>query len=328
MLQIVLLHRHQINDSLWDNFIDHSPQNILYAQSWYLDTVAPRWAALVVTDEQGWIAVLPVPLRRKFGFWVVQQPLFCQILGIFFRDNTINTNISEQLLQKLLAEYRYISTYAGWFFGLFPPPQRSHRSQRWLRSTNQITCCFTHILDLKQNYETLKDNYSTDRKINLKKAQKYNWQIVENADIEPLIAIFKQNHAHKIDGGVSESGYDLLRNIFKKLTEKKAVRLAYTIKNNQIEAGCLFAIYGGRIIYIFNSATQTGRQHNARTLLIDNVLQQYAASDCIFDFESPMIESINDFYASFGTEKVYFTTIQQNNLPFPLKQIQDWRLEK
>jgi Acetyltransferase (GNAT) domain len=309
MPQIALLQRQQINDSLWDDFIEHSPQNILYAQSWYLDTVAARWAALVVIDEQGWVAVLPVPLRRKFGFWVVQQPLFCQILGVFFRDNTINANISEQLSQKLLAEYRYISTYAGRFLG---------------------TKCthFTHILDLTQNYETLKSNYSTDRKTNLKKAQKHNWQIVESVDIEPLIAIFKQNHAHKIDGGVSESGYDLLRNIFKKLTEKKAVRLAYTIKNNQIEAGCLFAIYGGRIIYIFNSATQTGRQHNARTLLIDNVLEQYAASDCIFDFESPMIESINDFYASFGTEKVYFTTIQQNNLPFPLKQIQDWRLEK
>jgi hypothetical protein len=318
MFKISLLQRHQINDSLWDDFIDNSPQKILYAYSWYLDTVAPRWAALVAEDKRGWCAVLPVPLRRKFGFWVVQQPLFCQILGIFFREKMVDKNILEQLLAGLLTEYRYISIYSGRFLGLSP----------LLRSTNPITRCFTHILDLKQNYETLKSNYSTDRKTNLKKAKKHNWQIIESVDIEPIIVIFKQNHAKKISGGVSENGYDLLRSIFKKLIEKKVVKLLYTIYNNQIEAGAIFAIYGGRIVYLFNAATQIGRQHNARTLLIDNVLQQYAGSDYIFDFESPMIDSISDFYASFGTVKDYFEELKQNNLPFPFKQIQSWRLEK
>ncbi len=320
MFSIKLLQRPQIDNGLWDDFIDNSPQKILYAYSWYLDIVAPRWSALVAIDEQGWLAVLPIPLRPKFGVWVVQQPLFCQILGVFFRNNEFDSTISEELITRLLSEYRYISTYSGWFLDVSPQPERHHRSQRW--------CRFTQVLYLNQNYETLKNNYTADRKTNLQKAQKYNWQVVESADIEPIIAIFKQNHAHQIEGGVSENGYNLLRKVFEKLVEKQAVKLFYTLKNNQIEAGAMFALYGSRIVYIFNAATPTGRQHNARTLLIDKVLQQYAESGYVFDFESPMIDSIGSFYESFGASKSYFEELKQNNLPFPVKQIQNWRLEK
>ncbi len=321
MLTIKLFQRQQIDDSLWNNFIDNSPQKILYAYSWYLDTVAPRWSALIATDEQGWLAVLPIPLCRKFGFWVVQQPLFCQILGIFLKNNEVNQNISEQLVAKLLTEYRYISTYSGIFLGI---SQRSNRSKRWPRYQS----CFTHILDLNQNFEKLKNNYSTDRKNNLKKAQKYDWQVTESVDIEPIIDIFIQYHADQIEGGVSENAYCLLKRVFEKLVEKKAVKLLYALKNNQIEAGAMFAVYAGRIIYIFNAATPTGRQYNARTLLIDNVLEQYAESGFVFDFESPMIDSIGNFYESFGADKLYFEELKYNNLPFPFKQIQGWRLDK
>jgi Acetyltransferase (GNAT) domain len=310
MFSIKLLQRSQIDDTFWDNFIDNSPHQIIYAYSWYLDIVSPRWTALVAIDGHGyWLAVLPVPLRRKFGFWVVQQPLFCQILGVFFRDNEFNQDIAESLVANLLTEYRYVSTYFGRFLGV--------------KTKN-----FTQVLYLNQNYETLKNNYSTDRKENLKKAQKYNYQILESTDIEPLIAIFKQNHAHNISGGVSESAYDLLRKLFEKLSEKKIVNLKYAFINKQIEAGCLFVMDKRRIIYIFNAATQIGRQLNTRTLLIDNVLQQYAASGMVFDFESPMIDSISRFYDSFGSQKEYFEELKQNNLPFPFKQIQRWRLEK
>ncbi len=316
MLTIKLFQRQQIDDSLWNDFIDNSPQKILYAYTWYLDIVAPRWAALIAEDDQGWLAVLPIPLCRKFGFWVVQQPLFCQTLGVFFRDNEVDKSISEQLVAQLLTEYRYISAYSGIFFGASLPIQRSHRLH------------FTQILDLRQNYQTLKKKYSTDRKNNLKKAQRHNWQVIESTDIEPIIVIFKANHAHKIEDGVSEDAYCLLKKVFEKLVEKKAVKLLYTLKDNQIEAGAMFAIYAGRIIYIFNAATPTGRQYNARTLLIDSVLQQYAESVFIFDFESPMIDSISSFYASFGADKLYFEELKYNNLPFPFKQIQRWRLEK
>ena len=360
-MTVRLLNRQDIDDAQWNSFLDNSPHNLIYAYSWYLDIVAPKWCAFIAENEAGWQAIMPVPLAKKWGFWVVKQPFFCQILGVFFRDNVklkpeifVNqlnrlqignskdeiTNLDQQKIQlsrlqignskdeitnldqqnldqqkisKLLEsafkkQFRYVSIYAG---------------QNLYSFDNQIN---THILNLDKPYERLLEGYNKDRKKNLKTGQNFGWEIEESDDIEPIIALFKNYHANDIEGGVGGNAYRILRKLFSELKKRKIVKLLYVSKNNQIEAGALFVVFKSRIIYLFNAATGLGRKKNARTVLIDSILQQYENTNYVFDFESPEKESVVEFYESFGTQRSTFSQLRYNDLPFPFKQIQNLRL--
>ncbi|MFN4147800.1 MAG: GNAT family N-acetyltransferase [Runella sp.] len=309
--------RSQIDDERWDYFISHSPQSILYAQSWYLDAVSPRWGALIAEENDQWQAVMPLPFKKKWGFAVVQQPLFCQFLGVFTKSGVGIAESEKLLLEALPQHFRYISIYAGRFGSNAPfPPSFKQKTAK------------NYILSLGESYKSLQKNYSSDRCQNLKRAKKWSWICQESEDIEPLIQLFKTYHASQIEGGVAESAYQTLRKIFAQLLQKQVVRLHYAIRGGQIEAGVMFVVWDKRIIYLFNAASDIGRQGNARTWLIDNMIQSFAQSDYTFDFESPAIESIAGFYRSFGATAEPYTEIRYNGLPFPLKQWQAWRLQK
>jgi Acetyltransferase (GNAT) domain len=314
---LILSNRSQIDSTQWDDFIAASPQRILYAYSWYLDTVSPDWKALIVVENDQWQAVMPLPCRKKWGFNVVQQPFFCQLLGVFTHSSVDYREASNLLLTELKTSFRYISTYSGRFaeHTIFP---------EGLKVTNATNL----ILPLHHSYSVLLQNYTRDRQLNLKRAQQFNWSSQQSTDVEPLIALFKNNHALQIEGGVSENAYDLLRAVAALLAQKKALRLVYAVREGRIEAGALFAIFNNRIIYLFNAASPSGRQGNARTWLLDRMIQEYAETDFVFDFESPEIPSIASFYQSFGAQPEVYSQLSFNNLPFPLKQIQEWRLEK
>ncbi|TAF93298.1 MAG: GNAT family N-acetyltransferase [Cytophagia bacterium] len=315
-MRVRLLGRSAINDQAWNTFVGQSPQQIIYAYTWYLDVVSPRWVALIIEDEnRQWIAAMPVPLRRKFGVWVVCQPLFCQLLGIYCRAGCDNSLTNSALLTTLPHFFCYASIYTG-IFG---------KQTAW-PDFFQTQHCENYILPLQQPYQAIHEGYTADRRINLKRAQNFGWQSQESTDIEPLIGLFAQHHAPRIAGGVSEKSYQLLRRLFEVLAQKKMVQLRYALKDNQIEAGILLVLDTKRIIYLFNAASELGRQKNARTYLIDSTLQHYANEDLYFDFESPPIDSIAAFYHSFGSIAEPYTQFRYNQLPFWMQKLRAWRL--
>lgn len=310
-----LLRRAEIVDAVWNDFIDQSPQQVVYGYSWYLDVVSPEWAALVATNPANgqWVSVLPVPLRRKFGFEVIQQPLFCQFLGVFSLVDA--TTVASDLLATLPQFFKYCSLYAG----------RFERQTDW-PAFFEVQFCQNFLLSLRAPYQRIRSAYSRDRLANLKKAEKFGWQIEEKNDIQPLIDLFAKNHAAQIEGGVSENAYVLLARLYEVLQQKKAAKLLYALKNGQIEAGALFAIDQHRLVYLFNAASELGRRQNARTLLIDRVIRSYSNQDLWFDFESPQQPSIAAFYQSFGSQAEPYAQFKYNRLPFGLQKLQKWRL--
>lgn len=302
--------------SRWDTFIAASPQRVVYAYSWYLEVVSPQWQALVLEEEGIWKAVMPLPVQQKWGLNVVQQPFYCQFLGIFTAPSVELATVQTAFLEALSTHFRYVSSYSGRFLGEQLPPQ--FERQR---------CC-THLFPLDAPYPILRQRYSPDRRMNLRRAQNFGWELQESREIAPLIQLFQENHAANIQGGVAETAYELLRKVVEVLRVQNAARIVYALKDGKIEAGTLFAVHDQRIIYLFNAASPVGRKGNARTLLIDQLIKTYANSGYIFDFESPEKASIASFYASFGAQPERYSVLHYNNLPFPLKQIQAYRRGK
>ena len=313
-----LLQRHQIDDEAWNALIDKARHPAIYAYTWYLDCVSPDWQALVWPSAQNFEIVMPLPVKKRLGWTVVQQPLFCQYLGLFSREEISEESLSV-FLESLSRHFAYISAYD--FLPSHTPLLRKLLPTLPEFETNEKT---THWLNLEDSYSEIVGHFNVDRRKNFKKTRKYNWEWFESTDVEPIILLFRENHAFKIQN-VKESAYVQLRNLTKIVLEKSAGRLIYASLRGEIHAGIMILEKNDTGIYIFNAADAVGRKGNARTFLLDQYFRGAAGRLKIFDFESPEVESISAFYKSFGAERQVFISIRKNRLPFPLRQLQEFR---
>ncbi|MCX6218756.1 GNAT family N-acetyltransferase [Spirosoma sp.] len=312
--------RSELNTDAWDTCVASSRQVRVYGYSWYLDAILPapewQWMGIVKVDKSGaYQAVMPVPLRRKrvAGIayrWVVHQPFFCPFLSIFSAGVWLNT---APFFEQLLEQYRY-----GSLFCIQQQPGIDLSSVACHSRT-------THTIDLSVGYDRVYAAYTRDRKQNLRRAchefgVNARWAFIESADIGPLLILFRENHADTIDGGVADWAYELLRMLAQSLHKRGLSVLRYAVYDGQIEAGALFVCEETRITYLFNAASPLGRKANARTMLIDQLIQEKAGQPVVFDFESPEKPSIRSFYQSFGAIEEPFWALRWNRL----STIENW----
>lgn len=322
MIVPILLPRSEINDERWNELIAKSEHGVAYAHSWYLDIVCDNWNALVWPSADNYQIVMPLPIMRKWKIEVVQQPLFCQYLGLFSIDKISGQQLY-LFLKKFSSSFFYISSYN------FHPDHTAILRDVWHQfPIFEVKQNHTYWLSLSDSLPDIQLKYSSDRNANLKLAAKFDWIIKSGNDIQPLIQLFKDHHASGISGGVSDKAYDILSRLFKKLKMYGDAEVFFAEKGGEIHAGALFVRTGKKVIFLFNAADVMGRKGNARTILLDLYFRSNAGKPMIFDFESPEKKSIANFYKSFGAYQVPYFSIRKNDLPFPVKQIQNWRVTR
>ncbi|WP_026631586.1 hypothetical protein [Dyadobacter alkalitolerans] len=335
----LLIERAQICDAKWNEHICKSLQCVIYAQTYYLDTVCESWKALVWPNIQHPDIVMPIPIRRKWGVQVVYQPLFCQYLGLFSLKPLSGLQL-ESFLRFVSTEFSYISAY---HFN----PENSIRLSALAHTFPDFNFLqkHTHWLHLKGDLQQVNAGYSRDRKRNLVRSKGYSWEVQRSEDISPLIKLFSENQTACIPGGIDPDAFIRLKALFEALQARQQAELYYGLSNEHLHAGHIYAghihagrlhsghihagilivRFGGRAIYLFNAADQKGRKGNARTFMLDQHFRSIQRKTLIFDFESPEVDSIAQFYLSFGSVEVSFYAISRNELWFPLKQFQEWR---
>ena len=104
---IQLVHHANIDFEQWDMCISSAVNSEIYAYSWFLDCVSPQWSALILNDYE---AVMPLPIKSKYGIRYIVQPPFCQKLGIF-SPQTISEEMGKKFSKHLIkySSIRYSS---------------------------------------------------------------------------------------------------------------------------------------------------------------------------------------------------------------------------
>ncbi|WAC12912.1 GNAT family N-acetyltransferase [Dyadobacter pollutisoli] len=316
----VLLNRTEINDARWDQLIGACRQGVVYAHTFYLDIVCCGWKALVWPDRSNYQIVMPLPVVKKWGKTIVFQPLFCQYLGVFSMGCLGQTDFLA-FMQALSSHFSYVSSY---HFN----PENFNTLFRIKDQLAEFTFTPQHTfwLNLCRAYGEIYGDYSPDRKVNVRRGRSSGWTIEKNGQITPLIELFVANQSRRIAGGVRPGAYDLLKNIFAETQMRGIGQVCYAKKDNQVHAGTLVVRYAGRAIYLFNASDAVGRKNNARSCLLDMYFSGHAEEHLVFDFESPEVPAIAGFYKSFGAHSIPYFKISKNQLWFPFRQIQNWRV--
>lgn len=311
----------EIDRSQWDTLINQAPNGLIYALTWYLDSVSPGWEALVKEEAGRYVAVLPLPVRRKYGFSYLQQPLLTQQLGLFYAESAAPTAADWQQVGELLRRrFRFITRYS--FNTANTDAPQGLAADAFEQATFQ-----TYHLALGRPYAEVVAGYTAKRRSTLSQVRRQPLVVEPGADIEILIELFKANTVAKMPGGVSEEAYRLLRRLY---ANASGVGLASLWQARQpsgpVSAMLLLFRFKNNLTYLFAAADAAAKQAGAPTLLLDAVLRAYAGQDLCFDFEAPQVESVADFYRRFGAQAVPFLTISLNRLPWPVRQLRAARM--
>ena len=239
---------------------------------------------------------MPLPYNRKLlGFKQVYQPFFAQQLGVFFTKN-----ISQQLLQQFLiaipTNYKRIYTQVN--------------TSNMVEATSrfQVAQKPNYILDLHLSYLDIRRQYSKGLKYNIKQAQKANL-LVQQLSIPDFIAFYEANPME--DG--RRYNHQLVQTLQRLLPilESQKVGFAKGVFDDkqQLIAASFILKSHQRLIYLLARSNAVGRQYKAMPFLLDTIIEQYAHTETVLDFEGSAIPTVAKFFRSFGAKEEFYYSI-------------------
>ena len=302
---IQFLAHQQIDKSRWDACIDHAQNGLIYGYSWYLDTMAPGWNALVAEDYS---LVFPLPWNQKIPFFKqIYPPFFCQQLGAFYTEASSKEQTS-QLLASIPDTYKLVHLHLNASHSPVELP-----GWTWTTRNNLI-------LDLKPGYEAIVNGYN--RSTRRYSQRNRDRQFLVESPITPaeLVQLYKAQLGHKVecDDLTYQKFEQLMALAIKK--EKGSIMGVKDQEGTLTVAGFFFKSHG-RIYNVFGASTPKGRQMRSMLFLLDGLIRKYAGLDMLFDFEGSSIPSIAQFFEGFGAQKEIYYAVKKGTFPKWLLQL-------
>ena len=293
---IQYLQHNQIDKSKWDATIAKCGN--IYAFSWYLDMVHPQWEALVEDDYQ---SVMPLTGGKKFGINYLYQPYFVQQLGVFSKS-PLSAEMTEAFLKAIPAKYRFAEI-------------RLNEDNALAEGLQGVEYHRNVLLDLNRDYEAIYANYHQNTKRNLTKAESHNLQLVTSVIPYHVVALFRDNRGALLDKW-GDAEYGVLTRLTQVAQQRKsAFVLGVSEKGvGQLICAAIFMKTDNRITFLFSGLTVEGKQCQAMTYLLDQVIQKYAPQPMTFDFEGSDDDNLARFYLGFGGEETKYPSYCFNRL--------------
>lgn len=290
---IYYLTHDRIDKAHWDDCIAHAVNGQVYAWSWYLDVVHPGWEALVDTDGDNYLSVMPLTAKRKFLINYLCQPFFTQQLGVF-SVLPITSDTVEGFLKAIPKKYLLIEI-------------RLNEQNPLPEGAKGVDYHRNHLLDLNEDYKTIYSHYHENTCRNLKKSLKYGLTLVPMNDLKQVIALFRANRGASVHHW-RDAEYDRLDRL-SQLALSSSHAFIYGVKHpeyKEIICGALFMVSHGRITFLFSGNGEIGKSSGALTFLLDRVIAEYASHPMTLDFEGSDDDNLARFYEGFGSSKILY----------------------
>jgi hypothetical protein len=286
---IQYLQRKAIDDERWNRVVSLSPYETAYAHTWYLDACSDQWDALILGDYQ---VVMPLAFRRKMGIRYLYQPRFCQQLGAY-SEGEVDASTIQLFLHEIKRNFR---------LGDYSLNEGNHLEDA---PGFKLSDNANYTLQLSPGYNALSGGYTTNCRRNLKKAAESGLVFSDRVPVEDLV-LLKREHDHRVQ---SEAHYSHLVRMFGSLLEQGHMLGCGVTKDGNLCAGALIAYGTKRMHYLLSVSSRSGRELNAMSLLIDQVIRTHAGNPICLDFEGSNIPAIARFFRGFGARCQHYQRI-------------------
>lgn len=287
----------QINKQRWNNCIINASNGLVYARSEFLDIMSPHWDALIFDDYK---AVMPITWRKKLGIKYICQPAFCQQLGVFYIDAE-NKKIVPDFLRKLAVAFRLIETN--------------------LNYDNQIenVSSFTnYVLPLSNDYSSLYSNLSPRFIQSIKRSARYPMEYISENNAAEIIEEYKLAYSDRMHIRAQDfEQFNVLCNNF--LQTGLALIRSARQPDGTLLAATILLKDEKRLYNVVNVITGNGRTLEANYFLYNKLLEEFASSGLVLDFEGSDLPGVAKFYQKFNPINQPYFFWKSNRLPAVLR---------
>jgi hypothetical protein len=305
MQQIKYISHAEIDKQKWDDCVQHADNGLIYTYSWYLDAMTDHWDALVMNDYE---IIMPLTWNKKYGIHYLFQPYFCASLGIFSQTE-INARTIEAFLKKIPKRFRYIDIYLN------------HKNL-FAVDGFALTERINYTLALKNSYTEIAEQYRTNLKRNVRKAEQSGLIAKQNIPVEDIITVAKETMQRV--SAISDDQMDRFKKLFSIAKQKQlAETLGIYNNNNQLLASAVFLHSHNRWYYILVGNHPNGKTLGASHYLIDRFIAEHAGTNTVLDFEGSDIRNLAFFYSSYGATEERYPALRMNRLPKLLKWLKE-----
>jgi hypothetical protein len=288
-----------IDKKKWDESLARCSNEMMYAQSGFLDCVSPGWDALVGDDYS---MLMPLTWRKKYAIRYLCQPPFTQQLGLFSSEPVISPEQLKIFIEAIPNHFRYADIFLN------------HKNNIEAGDNIRVFPRVTHLLPLKLPAGLLRNNYSTNLSRNLKKAADEQLHVDEAIPLTELIELFRGNRGKDIET-LGDAEYNVLQHIWEWAKKKHTGHLYGVRTDGRLEAGALFLSMGREAIFLFSASGKAGKKAGAMSAVIDHFIAKHAGQDIVLDFEGSMDANLSRYYKSFGSAEIVYLHIRLNRLP-------------
>jgi hypothetical protein len=290
------LHRKEIDDEKWDQVVAASGAETIYPYSWYLDSVAEHWSALVSDDYR---YIMPLVWKRKWGARHLYQPYYTQQLGVFSREY-VDPTIVTQMISRIPGKFRMARI------------QFNAQNMVSQSSSIEVTDRTNYVLSLEGDYKKIGASYSTNTRRNLKKGLSFGTSIGKELSCRELIDLKRMN-----DMVVrTEREYSWLEDLLETIMKKNAGVIYSTGTGENPDAAAFFAFSRTRAIYLLSVSDETGKVQRSMFRIVDAFIRDHAGSGLILDFEGSNIPSVARFFSGFGAKPEIYQAVMFRRFPF------------
>ena len=297
--------------SIWDVFVDISPQGEVFCHTWWLDAITKsKFKILVCFDNEEIVAGMPLAYDGKNR---VNEPPLTRTLGVLFKP------------QADVSDHKYISNKRRWLTALleelplnnFVQMCMHHNFTDWLpfrwRGFKQTTR-YTFIIDYKGvTTDKLWKNISEGTQRVIKSARKYSLKVEETDDFAMLYHF--ECLTYKRQGLVFKAPFEDLDLLDKAICKYgKRTILKATDSSNRIHA-MLYFVHNEKSSYLLLSGSdEKYRKFGGHTLVLWESIKYLSDKTAYFNFGGSDIERIESHFKRFGGVQTPYFHIYNENL--------------
>jgi hypothetical protein len=279
-MKIDRLKHSEIDFEKYDSCISSSPAANVYAMSWYLNIVSPNWNLLVADDYS---VVMPLPVKKKYWFSYLTQPYFCQQLGVF-ASSILEKEVFLAFLKAIPYKYAKLQLNISNVFDFGSDKLRPN-----------------FVLSLNSPFSEISSFYGSNCQRNLKKAKPQNLNIIE-IGTKDFMLLLKQNNS----GIFSEEMLVLQERIIVESLKKGFGSLMAAESEGGVVAAVFVINTEKRIYYLCPVSSAEGKQKQAMSLIVNEIIEKNAGTNKTLDFEGSAIPGVANFYAGFGAKAEFY----------------------
>lgn len=280
----------------------------VFSQPWWMDAVCgeKNWDVYVVEKGGIYTAAMPYYVKIRDGYRIITKALNTQNNGII-----ISYPENQKYISKLDYEDKIINEIIDFIeeMDIDKYEQQYHYSfENWLpfywRNFKEITR-YTYVIDDTSDMKKVMDNYDSNARKNLKKAQKIV-HLQNNPDIELFYEINKKSYERQ--GREIPYSLDYAKSVYEAGKKHDAVKILIAEDDEgNVHSGALLVWDSKSVYYLLNGTDPKYKSSQANCFLIHESIKWASQLGKMFDFEGSVIHHIEKAFREYGgVRKPYF----------------------